>query len=1040
MAAFLASTLFWLTVILGWIGYMLAFVIAAGVAQKFVCDLVAYEWSWDSKSGAFVVRVGSVRGRREMLSLRTEETTKSGQTEVQEVWDLILDQLFPSNFANSSKKERAQRNLSLSLGRVLDTVYYHIARPDLLPEATNYDIVMSEHFVECRDGVIVRLRRVVKGGLTPKPSNSPSPSAIIFAPAWASDTDSLTPFANHMLFTNPTVTEVWLLDHRGGAWWCQTHPARAGGLGWCYSHVGLFDWPAAIDYVRKFGSVGDNIHCVGHCMGAVSLQVAAAHGMLENVRTATSLNAGLVNELSSLQRSFILLWDVLERFLPSWGQSVGSPGAAPLTKLVHRLSMLWHSRISGCPSNALLSLSLGRIGVEGPFLSRNLPADRHWRVGHAFGGEFGMRVAVSAGELQNPGAGGANRFCIAQEAAALRTYHNAQGSSFPIEGARAHDALGKLQRQSKLPSMAFMAGNRNAMMGTSSLHVGLSLLLTQQNPPKIETRVLTDVGHFDCLWGNTAPQVTFDPIAQFIQDSTKQVSTKQVSQGNASQQKSTEDPVVAMIVASQSCEIGLAIAKELGAPLILTVSDLVNTHEDDLVAQFDGISTVLYVAPIGDLGSGPCLGEEAKDDQNEAYQCDQWRKQTGYRLRDAPLNSQPRVQRAVHAFNTMASVCQRVSSIGRLVLASSVLTVCPTDALSRKTPSKESEVYTELDGCSWNKDGGGAGAAVAVEVALAKTRGALHSSGVKTEVICFGEPWGQARPDSTVLMDPFERAKNFRLAAAEGKRIKNVVWAVTLAHEIAETLASRAVSKTDGAFRTVAVSAVVRSEHLYSYAECDTQLSRLFRKSKSQGSTLSLFGTGKEQGAIFSLKRGAYFASAGSAVRFENEQSRSLVKPVEGHAILEMCSQLFFANLLERKRSTSFASGGDDKSDGFVDVQAPASPVTVNQDEVAKDLFAEPLATTFRKAAGHVANRGSSWKLKQSDKLAFYGLYKYANEGPSVGGPPPRFQAAARAKFKAWASLGAKMTRDEAMKKYIQKVESFSPGWNTGSNDLVLRP
>ena len=71
---------------------------------------------------------------------------------------------------------------------------------------------------------------------------------------------------------------------------------------------------------------------------------------------------------------------------------------------------------------------------------------------------------------------------------------------------------------------------------------------------------------------------------------------------------------------------------------------------------------------IGDLGGGPSFSEEFGDTLDVHNRLDHihsespWTKYGGAALREAPLNSQPRIQRAVEAFELIASVTANVDS------------------------------------------------------------------------------------------------------------------------------------------------------------------------------------------------------------------------------------------------------------------------------------------------------------------------------------------------------------------------------------------
>ena len=54
------------------------------------------------------------------------------------------------------------------------------------------------------------------------------------------------------------------------------------------------------------------------------------------------------------------------------------------------------------------------------------------------------------------------------------------------------------------------------------------------------------------------------------------------------------------------------------------------------------------------------------------------------------------------------------------------------------------------------------------------------------------------------------------------------------------------------------------------------------------------------------------------------------------------------------------------------------------------------------------------------------GLYEYKYKGPA----PSRLKIIEKAKYDSWKQLG-KISKEEAMKKYIDALISLSPDWNT---------
>ncbi|XP_062543122.1 acyl-CoA-binding domain-containing protein 6 [Armigeres subalbatus] len=70
-------------------------------------------------------------------------------------------------------------------------------------------------------------------------------------------------------------------------------------------------------------------------------------------------------------------------------------------------------------------------------------------------------------------------------------------------------------------------------------------------------------------------------------------------------------------------------------------------------------------------------------------------------------------------------------------------------------------------------------------------------------------------------------------------------------------------------------------------------------------------------------------------------------------------------------------------------------------------------------------------QLEQKDLLKFYGFYKQATSGTCNVSKPGIFNISGRAKWSAWNEL-ADMTKEAAMKKYIQLLSSLMPEWDQG--------
>jgi len=68
--------------------------------------------------------------------------------------------------------------------------------------------------------------------------------------------------------------------------------------------------------------------------------------------------------------------------------------------------------------------------------------------------------------------------------------------------------------------------------------------------------------------------------------------------------------------------------------------------------------------------------------------------------------------------------------------------------------------------------------------------------------------------------------------------------------------------------------------------------------------------------------------------------------------------------------------------------------------------------------------------LDNNQRLAFYAIFRQIKDGPAKGPQPSRLKIVERAKYDAWKSLG-KISKEEAMKKYIQAITKIAPTWET---------
>jgi diazepam-binding inhibitor (GABA receptor modulator, acyl-CoA-binding protein) len=66
--------------------------------------------------------------------------------------------------------------------------------------------------------------------------------------------------------------------------------------------------------------------------------------------------------------------------------------------------------------------------------------------------------------------------------------------------------------------------------------------------------------------------------------------------------------------------------------------------------------------------------------------------------------------------------------------------------------------------------------------------------------------------------------------------------------------------------------------------------------------------------------------------------------------------------------------------------------------------------------------------LDNETKLLFYAYFKQATNGPNNTKAPSRLKVVDRYKWDAWKKLG-KMSKEDAMKKYVERLNTIAPDW-----------
>ena len=195
---------------------------------------------------------------------------------------------------------------------------------------------------------------------------------------------------------------------------------------------------------------------------------------------------------------------------------------------------------------------------------------------------------------------------------------------------------------------------------------------------------------------------------------------------------------------------------------------------------------VMHMSPLASLGAVACTCHLSHSTENaascsnsmksmHAAHCD-WcyyatdSEADGGMMR-APSHLQPAVQAALYeAYILIEAIIltrQRqlreqnartlCGSLRQVILPTVAQAVCPSagylnaSASPSVSSNSPSQSFTSRDACSWNGDGGGIAAAVAVEAFFAQNQNRLRDLGVSLRVIAFGEPMGPvsvSRPET----------------------------------------------------------------------------------------------------------------------------------------------------------------------------------------------------------------------------------------------------------------------------------------------------
>lgn len=176
-------------------------------------------------------------------------------------------------------------------------------------------------------------------------------------------------------------TDVWCLDYRMS----NRHPYNLARHRYTMDHVALFDYPPALDLIRRTAGPDVRIHVIAHCLGSMSFTMSLFAGIVE-VQSLIANSVTLTPRVPAwskvkLQLAPFLVEYVLQQpyVAPNWGSEPGLTTG----KVVAKLLGLAHRE---CDNDACHMLSfMWGTGFPALYAHENLLEVTHERGGDLYG-------------------------------------------------------------------------------------------------------------------------------------------------------------------------------------------------------------------------------------------------------------------------------------------------------------------------------------------------------------------------------------------------------------------------------------------------------------------------------------------------------------------------------------------------------------------------------------------------------------------------------------------------------------------------------
>lgn len=285
-------------------------------------------------------------------------------------------------------------------------------------------------------------------------------------------------------------TDVWCLDYRMS----NRHSYNMTRHRFSMDEIALFDFPPALETMRKSIGAGPRIHVISHCLGAVSFTMGLFGGVIKGVRSAVANSAALTPRVPGWSKfklrvaPFLVENVINEPYLaPNWGQE---PGITP-GKIVSWIVDMFH-RECDVGSCHMLSFMWG-TGYPALYSHANLLDITHER----------------GGDLYGPTAPHYYRHVHKMVAAGNAVKFDPKN--------RALDALPndyfERAADNRTPVL-FMTGKQNYVFTNSNIvcHERLETMV----PGRHELKVFDGYGHQDVFMGKNVHVDIFPSIVQFL--------------------------------------------------------------------------------------------------------------------------------------------------------------------------------------------------------------------------------------------------------------------------------------------------------------------------------------------------------------------------------------------------------------------------------------------------------------------------------------------------------------------------------------------